>query len=65
MSNAHLPPVPPEGRAPQGGNNPGEGKLNPKEAKANAESRNIDPNQQGQQGNTGINTHHQGYQQDR
>ena len=45
---------------------PGEGEVNPKDARNTAENRGkIDPGQQGQQGNSGINTHHQGYQQDR
>lgn len=31
-----LPPLPPAGRAPQGGNNPASGKANPKDARAGA-----------------------------
>jgi hypothetical protein len=63
MSNAHLPPVPPENRSPHGGSNAGKGEISAKEAKANATQR--DPAQQGRQGNTHQNTTHQGYQQDR
>ena len=48
MSNAHLPPVPPENRSPHGGSNAGKGEISPKEAKANATQR--DPAQQGRQG---------------
>ncbi|MBP0443400.1 hypothetical protein J8J14_01290 [Roseomonas sp. SSH11] len=67
MSKAHLPPVPPENQAPHGGGNtPGQGDVNPKEAKNTAANRGkYDPGQQGITGGTGINTHHQGYQQDR
>ncbi|MBI0536659.1 hypothetical protein D9599_13840 [Roseomonas sp. KE2513] len=66
MSKAHMPPVPPENQSPHGGNNPGEGEVNPKDARNTADNRGkFDPGQQGQQGSTGINTHHQGYQQDR
>ncbi len=64
-SKAHMPPVPPENRSPHGGNNPGQGELDPKQAKGVAEQRSVDPGKQGQTGNTGVNTHHQGYQQDR
>ena len=62
---SHLPPVPPANRSPHGGANPGDGPLPPDEAKKNAESTKRDPEQQGRQGNTWQNTHHQGYQQDR
>lgn len=33
---AGLPPLPPAGRAPQGGHNAGSGKINPKDARAGA-----------------------------
>jgi hypothetical protein len=33
---ANLPPLPPAGRAPQGGQNAGGGKANPKDARAGA-----------------------------
>lgn len=62
---SHMPPVPPANQSPHGGSTPGEGKLPPDEAKKNAESTKRDPEQQGRQGNTWQNTHHQGYQQDR
>lgn len=58
----HLPPIPP---ANQSHNGPGgETKTNPK---AGSETHQADKNydQQGQQGNSKVNTTHQGYQQDR
>lgn len=65
-SKAHMPPVPPENRAPHAdGNTPGKGNLDPKQAKGNAENRNVDPTKQGISGGVNQNTHHQGYQQDR
>jgi len=66
MSKAHLPPVPPANQSPQGSSTPGEGELNPKDVRNTAANRaKFDPGQQDIQGSTGINTHHQGYQQDR
>jgi hypothetical protein len=65
MSKAKLPPVPPAAQSPQGSATPGTGKLPENEAEANIESRNRKTEQQGRQGNTWQNTHHQGYQQDR
>jgi len=62
---AHLPPVPPENRNPQGDARPGEGRLPPEQAKENKESRDRNLQQQGRQGSTWQGTHHQGYQQDR
>jgi hypothetical protein len=55
------PPTPPENRSPKG-----TGDEKPAEKTANeAGSANLNPEQQGQQGNTKQNTTHQGYQQDR
>ncbi|MBY0332854.1 MAG: hypothetical protein K2X49_19525 [Acetobacteraceae bacterium] len=65
MSKAHLPPVPPANRNPQGDAEPGKGKLPAEVAEQNIESKNRNTEQQGRQGNTHQNTHHQGYQQDR
>jgi hypothetical protein len=57
----HLPPVPPASRSPKGPG--GESKQQPGNAPKESRDRNYD--EQGQQGNTRINTTHQGYQQDR
>ena len=68
MSNkAKLPPVPAEQVSPAGTGSatPGEGPLPENQAQDNLESRNRKLEQQGRQGNTWQNTHHQGYQQDR
>ena len=65
MSNAHLPPVPPANRAPQGGNNAGGSEVNPKDARANERNQNTNLAEQGQQGNIAQNTRNQGHQQDR
>lgn len=54
-----MPPVPPDNRSPHG---PGASPQVEKEEKA-PERENYE--QQGRQGNTNQNTHHQGYQQDR
>jgi len=68
MSNkAKMPPVPPAGVSPagQGSASPGGSALPENEAEQNIESKNRKLEQQGRQGNTWQNTHHQGYQQDR
>jgi hypothetical protein len=68
MSNkAKMPPVPPANVSPAGpgSSTPGKGRLPQEEAERNAESTKRDTEQQGRQGNTWQNTHHQGYQQDR
>ncbi|MGG5811797.1 hypothetical protein [Falsiroseomonas sp. CW058] len=66
MSKAHLPPVPPANRAPQGGNDAKQ-KADIAAGKAEGVEDSTDRKleQQGRQGNTWQNTHHQGYQQDR
>lgn len=63
-SKAHMPPVPPAGRSPQGGNTPGE-TLNPADAKREMKDRGENAMQKGEQGNIAQNTRNQGYQQDR
>jgi len=68
MSNrSKLPPVPPEQVSPAGTGSatPGEGRLPPEQAEQNIQSKNRKVEQQGRQGDTWQNTHHQGYQQDR
>jgi hypothetical protein len=61
-SHAHLPPVPPAGRAPQG-QNPTPERTDP-ELKRDARST-AEQNGQRRQDNLAENTRHQGYQQDR
>lgn len=60
----HLPPIPPASRSPKG---PGGDRKAPLNNGNNQTNPNADRNydQQGQQGNSNINTHNQGYQQDR
>ncbi len=66
MSKAHLPPVPPANRAPQGGNNAKtEGDIAADKAEGVKEATDRNLASQGRQGNIATNTHHQGYQQDR
>ncbi len=67
MSKAHLPPVPPANRAPQGGsaNVQNEGDIAANTAEAVKESKDRNLASQGRQGNIKTNTTHQGYQQDR
>ena len=66
MSKAHLPPVPPANRAPQGGNNARqEGDIAADKAEAVKESKDRNLASQGRQGNIKTNTTNQGYQQDR
>lgn len=57
-----LPPTPSQNRSPKG---PGERKrANPDDTHHGVHGA-PDPDRQGQQGNTKVNTTHQGYQQDR
>ena len=60
--SAHPPPIPEEQRAPHGGSAHADVKGH-----ATQPSRNRDGNadEQGDPGNTRINTHNQGYTQDR
>lgn len=60
--SSKMPPVPSENQSHKG---PGEGKTaNADESRHGIHSA-LDPDRQGQQGNTKVNTTHQGYQQDR
>ena len=62
MAN-RMPPVPPEQRSPKG---PGDQREPAKSGSAIQPAKAPDnPKEQGQQGNTYQNTHHQGHQQDR
>jgi hypothetical protein len=66
MSKAHLPPVPPANRGPDGNNNPRTGNDMAEAVGAqNKASTNRNLAIQGRQGNIKTNTTHQGYQQDR
>ncbi|NKE44386.1 hypothetical protein HB662_06325 [Roseomonas frigidaquae] len=65
MTNAKIPPVPPENQSPAGQSSPGGSPIEEDVAKANIESQNRKTKQQGRQGNTWQNTHNVGYQQDR
>lgn len=59
--NAKQPPVPPANRSGKGtGEN-----VKPLSKQAEQSQSARDPDKQGQQGNTKVNTTHQGYQQDR
>ncbi len=64
MSKAHLPPVPPANRGPDGSATPGQA-LPPGPAAQNAASKDRNLASQGHQGNIKTNTTHQGHQQDR
>jgi hypothetical protein len=66
MAKAQLPPVPPANR-PKGGGAPAskEGDMAANTAEAVKESKDRNLASQGRQGNIAVNTHHQGYQQDR
>jgi hypothetical protein len=67
MSKAHLPPVPPANRAPQGGSANADTSSDIANAKATGVQESKDRNlaSQGRQGNIKTNTTNQGYQQDR
>lgn len=56
-----APPVPEGNRSPKGTGDSDVARTG-NTAKANP---GIDPDKKGPQGNTNVNTHHQGYQQDR
>ena len=63
---SHLPPVPPDNRAPQGGNDAKrEGDIAADVAEGVKESKDRNLASQGRQGNIKTNTTNQGYQQDR
>ncbi|MDB5506317.1 MAG: uncharacterized protein JWR75_955 [Devosia sp.] len=58
----HLPPIPPASRSPKGTGGTDKTQVDDG-ANAHETDRNYD--KEGQQGNSKINTTHQGYQQDR
>jgi hypothetical protein len=58
----HLPPIPPANRSPKG---PGDNSKTPTDAGSETKPVERNYDQQGRQGNSKINTTHQGYQQDR
>lgn len=58
----HIPPVPPAGRSDKG---PGGSPDAPVDTGGPNRAVPDNPDRQGQQGNSKINTTHQGYQQDR
>jgi len=61
--SSKAPPVPHENQSPKGTGDDKRAPVNP----AHGQGRGPDPDttKQGQQGNTRVNTTHQGYQQDR
>jgi hypothetical protein len=59
--NSKLPPVPEDNRSHKGPGEPPTANVSQEASGRQAQ----DPNKQGQQGNTKVNTTHQGYQQDR
>ena len=59
--SSKAPPVPEENRSPKGTGDPKKG-IDPKQQ---ADMAAENPDKVGQQGNTKVNTTHQGYQQDR
>lgn len=65
MSKAHMPPIPPGNRSPQGSASPDQGGLQPQDAKREIRDRGEHAGQKGQQANIAQNTRNQGYQQDR
>ena len=64
-SKAHMPPVPPAGRSPQGSSTPGGSELNPADAKRDARDRGENAGRKGDAANIAQNTRNTGYQQDR
>lgn len=60
--SSKLPPVPPENQSTK---RPPDPRQSKEEARAKGPDKPTDPDKQGQQGNSWVNTHHQGYQQDR
>jgi hypothetical protein len=59
--SSRLPPVPDDNRSPKGTSSSPSPAVNSKSPKDPAEN----PDKIGQQGNSKVNTTHQGYQQDR
>lgn len=60
--SSKLPPVPPKNRTAKGTGDPKQ--VNPDDTRHGTHGA-PDPNRQGHQGNTKVNTTNQGYQQDR
>lgn len=60
--SSKMPLVPPENRNPK---LPREARQSETDAELRGPDKPADPEKQGQQGNSRINTTHQGYQQDR
>ena len=60
--SSKMPPIPPDNRNLKG---PPEGRQSRREAGLPDPDKPTDPEKQGQQGNSRVNTTHQGYQQDR
>ena len=58
---SHLPPIPRASRSTHG---PGD-KGATRDPDLQHADNGVNPDKRGQQANTNINTHHQGYQQDR
>ena len=58
--SSKLPPIPQDNRSPKG-----IGGSQQVQAEDQIHGQAIDPDKKGQQGNTKVNTTHQGYQQDR
>jgi hypothetical protein len=65
MSKNDLPPVPPAGRSDKGPQAPDRETAPSDLATGAADSRHRNVDKQGRQGNTKVNTTHQGFQQDR
>jgi hypothetical protein len=65
MSKKDLPPVPPAGRSNKGPGSSGDIEQRSDLASDVAGPRQRNILKQGRQGNTGVNTRNQGYQQDR
>ncbi|MFP5077182.1 hypothetical protein ACLE20_07715 [Rhizobium sp. YIM 134829] len=59
--SSRLPPVPSDNRSPKGSGET----ANAKTGDQQASSPTDNPDKMGQQGNSKVNTTHQGYQQDR
>lgn len=60
--SSKMPPIPPASQSPKGG---GEDKRATADETGHGTHDAPNPDRQGQQGNSNVNTTHQGYQQDR
>lgn len=61
--SSKAPPVPPENRSPKGTGDDKRAEVNPQHGRGRGPDH--DTSKQAEEGNTRINTTHQGYQQDR